>query len=170
MYKTGAVSWSKERIAFQIKAMLEHAEVSIDEAEDLSRSNILAKTDSDSELIQSYIALLSSKWDRSDLPGDIRRLAENVQGIAQLMKLTPEQIGNALDAERTRGRGPLTTNLSPFAAVLQSVIAEFPKEFTKGVTSTKARWRQPVLIPAEIELPAGLDRTRCENAIFVDKR
>ena len=31
IYKTDTVSWPKERIAFQVKAMLEHAEIAIAE-------------------------------------------------------------------------------------------------------------------------------------------
>jgi ppGpp synthetase/RelA/SpoT-type nucleotidyltranferase len=45
VYKTDDVSWSKERIAYQTKAMLEHAEVSIQEAERLSDSGALMKQD-----------------------------------------------------------------------------------------------------------------------------
>ena len=33
IYKTDSVSWPKERIAFQVRAMLEHVEISITEAE-----------------------------------------------------------------------------------------------------------------------------------------
>ena len=38
VYKTDSVSWPKERIAYQVKAMLEHAEVSITKAEELAHS------------------------------------------------------------------------------------------------------------------------------------
>ncbi len=44
VYKTDEKNWAKERIAFQIKAMLEHAETSIREADALAKSDILPST------------------------------------------------------------------------------------------------------------------------------
>jgi len=166
VYKTDKVSWGKQRIAFQIKAMLEHAELSIQEAESLAESSALAMTNKRTKIIQDYMALLTSEWNVSDLPTDIRRLAENVVGLMELMKLRIEQLKAALDAERERGRGPLTQNLSPYGIVLEALLAEFPIEFKTALTLTE-KWRQKIVIPAELQLPNNIDKGLCKNAIFL---
>jgi hypothetical protein len=51
IYKNAAKSWGKERIAYQIKAMLEHAEIAIQEAEALSATALLNKSDSETKEI-----------------------------------------------------------------------------------------------------------------------
>jgi len=166
VYKTDKVSWGKQRIAFQIKAMLEHAELSIQEAESLAESSALAMTNTRTKIIQDYMALLTSEWKVSELPSDIRRLAENVIGLMELMKLRIEQLRAALDAERGRGRGSLTQNLSPYGIVLQSLLTEFPTEFKNALTIT-GKWRQKIVIPAELPLPDDIDKSLCKNAIFL---
>jgi ppGpp synthetase/RelA/SpoT-type nucleotidyltranferase len=57
LYKTDAVNWSKERIAYQIKARREHAEISIQEAEDLATSAALAKEDRKTVRVKKGISL-----------------------------------------------------------------------------------------------------------------
>ena len=166
VYKTDKVSWGKQRIAFQIKAMLEHAELSIQEAESLADSSALSKTDTHTRDLQDYIALITSEWNVPDLPRDIRRLAENVRGLMELMKLRINQLKSALDAERTRGRGPLTQNLSPYGIVLQTLIAEYPAQFKSALMNSE-KFKQRVVIPAELQLPAEIDRSLCGNAIFL---
>jgi ppGpp synthetase/RelA/SpoT-type nucleotidyltranferase len=166
VYKTDKVSWGKQRIAFQIKAMLEHAELSIQEAESLAASSVLAVTNKRTSTIQDYMTLLTSEWNVSDLPSDIRRLAENIIGLMELMKLRIEQLRTALDAERGRGRGPLTQNLSPYGIVLQALLTEFPTEFRNALRLPE-KWRQKVVIPAELPLPDDIDKNLCKNAIFL---
>ena len=68
VYKSDDVDWGKQRIAYQVKAMLEHAEVSIQEADKLATSSILAKEDRRTEKIKSGIKLLKSQWDQDELP------------------------------------------------------------------------------------------------------
>jgi ppGpp synthetase/RelA/SpoT-type nucleotidyltranferase len=167
VYKTDNVSWGKQRIAFQIKAMLEHAELSIQEAELLAESSALAKTDNNTRVLQDYMVLLTSEWNVPDLPTDIRRLAENVKGLMELMKLRVNQLKTALDAERGRGRGPLTQNLSPYGIVLQTLMTEFPAEFKNALTLPETWRQQKIVIPAELPLPGDIDKSLCANAIFL---
>lgn len=167
VYKTDNVSWGKQRIAFQIKAMLEHAELSIQEAERLAESSALSKTDKHTRDLRDYIALFTAEWNVPDLPTDIRRLAENVKGLMELMKLRVNQLKTALDVEKSRGRGPLTQNLSPYGIVLQTLMTEFPTEFKSALTLPEVWRQQKIVIPAELPLPDDIDRSLCRNAIFL---
>src|SRR5438093_11093923 len=87
LYKTADPNWSKERIAFQIKAMLEHAEVSILEAERLAACGVLAKEDRRTTTIKRSIALVKSQWGADELPADLRRLADNITGLIEALHI-----------------------------------------------------------------------------------
>ncbi|MCC6716305.1 MAG: hypothetical protein IT555_00310, partial [Acetobacteraceae bacterium] len=116
VYKTDDVNWSKQRIAYQTKAMLEHAEVSIQEAAKLAASGALAKEDPQTENLKRAIALLREQWTADLLPTDVRRLADNFLGLAKNLRLDLDRFKAVLDAGKaTTGSHP--TNLSPYATL-----------------------------------------------------
>ena len=165
IYKTDEANWSKERIAFQIKAMLEHAEVSIYEAEQLAQSQALAKTNRTTKKLQRIIALLRALWNEQDLPKDVRRLAENIQALMTAVKIEAPQLRAILEKQQQQGKGPLTRNLSPYGVVVQSLLSECPDQFR--VLLSAAGVRRKEVIPAEIEWPVALDRHQGRNVLFI---
>ncbi len=164
VYKTDDVNWSKERIAFQIKAMLEHAELSIQEAERLAESEALRMEDDQTALIRKGIALLKVQWP-DELPKDIRRLAQNITGLLTALRLEVNRLAEILAKEKNHLGGSLPLNLSPYATVVQSLLRQEHAKMMKLLTDGRQRVR--VLIPSEVELPKEFDRTQCRNAIFV---
>jgi hypothetical protein len=84
VYKADNVSWSRQRIAFQIKAMLEHAEISIQEAEQLAKTTAIQKAHKKTEELKQIIQLLKETWEGEFLPNDLRRLAENIRNVMAL--------------------------------------------------------------------------------------
>jgi ppGpp synthetase/RelA/SpoT-type nucleotidyltranferase len=165
IYKAEEANWSKERLAFQIKAMLEHAEVSIQEAERLAQSQALAKTNHTTRTLQDIIDLLRALWSEQDLPTDVRRLAENIQALTAAIKVDVTRLRAILESQQQKGKGPLTQNLSPYGIVVQSLMSECPAQFRALLSAADAR--RKVVIPAEIEWPAELDRRQESNALFI---
>src|SRR5690606_19680800 len=78
IYKTDQISWGKERVAYQVKAALEQAEVAISGAKNLSTVKELSKENMLVKKINRVIILLSKHFKKEDLPDDKRRLAQNV--------------------------------------------------------------------------------------------
>ena len=154
IYKADDADWAKMRIAFQIKAMLEHAEVSIQEATRLSGCKALAKSDPKTTSIKSFITLITDLWAREDLPVNVRGLAENVMRLAQMVHLDADGLRVLLNEEQARGRGPLTRNLTPYGVVLQTLFVH-----RRDVVSAALGKRQKcrVVIPREIDLPDDVD-------------
>lgn len=76
IYKSGTVSWPRERIAFQVKAMLEHAEIAIAEANRLADTPGIAKMNTKTGSVIKLIEKIETIWPSDQLPQDIRRLAE----------------------------------------------------------------------------------------------
>ncbi len=165
LYKTDDANWSKERIAFQIKAMLEHAEVSILEAERLAACGVLAKEDSRTAATKRGIALVKSQWGADELPADVRRLAENITGLMGALRLEVGRLEEILNEGKAQRAGTHPSNLSPYATVVQYLFTAEREKVLSLLSAEEGRRR--VLIPEEIELPADIDRAQLRNAVFV---
>jgi ppGpp synthetase/RelA/SpoT-type nucleotidyltranferase len=165
IYKSDEASWSKMRIAYQIKAMLEHAELSIQEAVKLSLSDALAKSDARTAALKTFMTVVNDLWEKENLPSDIRRLAENIMTLAKLVDLDAAALRLLLEEEKVGGRGPLIGNLSPYGAVLQTLIDRKHAALNSALTKKQ---RKSVLIPAEIAMPEGVNTTAWQqSAIFI---
>ncbi|MBK1667195.1 hypothetical protein CKO28_03950 [Rhodovibrio sodomensis] len=151
IYKTNSVSWPKERIAYQVKATLEHADVSIAEAEKLSRSPSVAKRNKDTEEMLSIIELCEDIWPLESLPEDRRRLGENIRNLKRIASIGNDVLGEVV-REEIRRSGILPKNLSPYSFVVQALLHSRRFNFIEMVR----RSRRQVIIHSEMELPAEL--------------
>jgi ppGpp synthetase/RelA/SpoT-type nucleotidyltranferase len=171
IYKTDDVNWRKARIGYQVKAMLEHAEMSISHAEQLAASAELQVENKDIDEIRSMIDLLKTTWvdDPARLPEDIRRLADNVLRVIQPLQMSVDQLKQDLAAELEAGRGRLIETLSPFGVVIQTLLQRHEAEMRDLLTgrNRRLRGRDRIVIPAEIEFPTAISRAACSKALFI---
>lgn len=169
VYKTDDVNWSKQRIAYQIKAMLEHAELSIYEVESISQSKVISKMNPRTHDVRAIISLIKRQWDISDLPKDLRRLSENILGLIGPIKISITDLEIILETERTNNNGVLTLNLSPYGVIVQALLKQKKHKMIEYlITKIKDKQKPLVLIPLEIEIPHEIAKEDCVNAIFVD--
>ena len=150
IYKTDSVSWPKERIAFQVKAMLEHTELAIAEAERLAESPSISRRDSSTAKTLDVIASVREFWPAERLPGDMRRLAGTIQNLLDLCGIAASKLEGILLHEKKR-IGILPTNLSPYAFIVQA-LANSPQIDFRQVLS-KPTSRTKVLIHEDMDLP-----------------
>ena len=122
IYKTDEKSWPKERIAYQIKAMLEHADISILEATRLSRCTSLKKTDDFSQRISEIIRMVNELWDANDLPENKKRFAENIYYLIKAVDIDLPRLREILQIETELGKGTKILNLSPYSIIIQSLL------------------------------------------------
>ncbi len=163
-YKTDEKSWAKERIAYQIKAMLEHAETSILEAHKLAKSASLKKSDDLSRRVSAIIKLLNELWPPVSLPNDKKRLAENIDKLIRNVGVDLASLCELIHKETELGRGTNTLNLSPYSSIIQCL---FNQEFRKMEKYLTGRHREfKVFIPSELELPSSLQSAELRNAIM----
>jgi ppGpp synthetase/RelA/SpoT-type nucleotidyltranferase len=163
-YKTDEKSWPKERIAFQIKAMLEHAEISIQEAKKLSKSTSLKKTDELSKRISTIIKLINELWPAEALPYDKKRLAENIDNLIRNVGIELQTLQEILLKETELGKGTKTLNLSPYATIVQSLFDQELEKMKNYLTRRDRRFK--VYLPIELELPPSISLARLKNAIL----
>ena len=151
IYKTDNVSWPKERIAFQVKAMLEHAEIAIAEAERLADSPAISKKDRDTASTLEIIQVLRDFWSAERLPKDIKRLAESIRGVLKTCDIQPDRLDALLQAERDR-IGLLPANLSPYAFLVQALAHSAEVDFKAKITQSKNR-RTKIFVHGDMDLP-----------------
>ena len=165
IYKSDGASWSKQRIAFQIKAMLEHAEISIQQAEQLANCAALAKEDNQTKKVRDTIALLKTQWNDDELPDDRGRLAKNIISLLKQLGISQERLKQVLADEKAARGGVHPLNLSPYAVIIQYLLV-VEKEKCIGFLMRKNESKK-ILIHNEVEIPNDVDRKTLVNAIFV---
>lgn len=152
IYKSGNLSWSKERVAFQTKAMLEQAEVSISGVEYLSGLPELAKETEQSVLMNNIYYFLIEQFQPEALPADLQRLSNIVKNLLNYFKLDLPDLVRLLTKENELGRGVAVLNLSPYSIILQSIINQ-RKSAVEFFLSSKYRFKKHKLfIPSELEI------------------
>ena len=139
IYKTDSVSWARERIAFQVKAMLEHAEIAIAEANRLADTPAVAKRDKSTIETLKLIEEIGRIWTDDNLPADRKRLAEAIRQALKVCDLTADSFSDIIAAERRR-IGLLPANLSPYAFTIQALAnnpdANFQRKFVRSHVKT----------------------------------
>lgn len=117
LYKSDQLSWARERIAFQVRAMLEHAEITIQQADLLAGAGQLAREDKETAELKALMAALDA-WPADQLPTDRRRLAQNVRDMLRLVKISIDVFIGWLP-----GAGSLPLDVGPYQRAVQLVIA-----------------------------------------------
>ncbi len=171
IYKSDKASWGTERIAYQTKAMLEHAEVSIQEAQTLASCSILGKQDQLTKKIKLCIDILKEHWEINELPDNLRQLAHNLVTLLDELGIQLTRLKAILSKGRNSRSGAHPSNLSPYGVILQYLfLLEGLKmeELLKRELSGSARPRVfRIFIPDEVEIPTSIDRASLVNAIFI---
>lgn len=148
VYKTSTPNWGTSRVAYQIKAMLEHADLSIMEAEHLAQNSTMDITTKEFESLGKVVEFLQRTWERVDLPGDLRRLSENVLFLLTVFGIDINQLESIIKFETGNGRGTKIRNLSPYGVILKSVINKEPNLIKRAVASMGEK---KLLITPELE-------------------
>jgi len=120
IYKSDSVSWPRERIASQVKAMLEHVEVAIAEASHLEKAPTVAKSNARTDAIRQLISEIKKVWPEDRLPENIKRLAETILDLLRTIGRDANCFTSIIEEERRR-LGLLPINLSPYAFFVQAL-------------------------------------------------
>lgn len=137
IYKGNDVNWTLHRVAFQIKAMLEHAEMSIGEAKNLAESKLLPIENPRFKKYAQIQELLEKYWYEEQLPTDRTRLVTNLETLLKEINMKVQEYKELLN-KSIDGKGKLTiTNLSPYYATIQLLKEYEPSVFQRLQESDK---------------------------------
>jgi len=151
IYKTDTIAWGKERIAYQVKAALEQAEVAISGVSDLSKVHELAKENKLIKKTNRIIRLLNKHFKTHDLPVDRRRLSQNIISLIEQIGLSVNDLDGIISRETTAGRGAHIKNISPFQIIIQSICSQNQDLLAKFLRQTKET-KYKLLVTSETDL------------------
>lgn len=154
-YKAGSVNWAMSRVAFQIRAVLEHVEAAIDQVDGLANSTLIAKSDRATRELIDVLAWLAATWEADFLPPDQLRLARGVVELTQGLKISIQQVQEMVAAETRQGRGAQLLNVSPYGAILQSILLQAPEVIERFVCEFEGS-RFKLFVPQEVSLPPSI--------------
>ncbi|MNQ75519.1 hypothetical protein D3C85_903190 [compost metagenome] len=166
IYKSDKINWAKERVAYQVKAALEHAELTISGVEELSKLSEIAKENKEVKKVNQMISLILNHWKLEDLPTDKRRLAQNIIAFIDAVLITIDELNEILKTETAIGKGVLTRDLSPYLIIVQSVFNTNPERVKKYLQSTKTWNKQKILITNEMTIPE-LGEYNSNKVVFI---
>lgn len=146
VYKGDAVSWPMERVAYQVKAMLEHAEASIDGADGLSGT--VGLTDARTAAVKSILEVIKSHWEDQALPRDKVRLARTVFDALEAIGVEAKELDDILNLERAAGRGSGLTHLSPYNAIVFAIWHQRTLLLSTFLSQPDAKFR--LFVPREL--------------------
>lgn len=153
IYKGDEISWGTHRIAFQIKAMLEHAELSIEQAEILADCDTLKKTNPEFSLKMEISQIINKHWDADNLPSDKKRLINNFVNLLRILDRPPLFLDEVLTEGSAGSSHP--ANLSPYSTFVQYLIW-----YRRPILESIAKRKQPkgtIFIDTNLDIPIDLD-------------
>lgn len=150
IYKSDTVSWPKQRIAYQVKAMLEQAEISISGVDGLSQLPELAKENRESKGLNQIKNFLIDTFPAEALPFDLLRLSGIVNDVLRTFKVDLVQLKVIVDAETAAEKGVKTLDLSPYGIILQSIINQKPVLFESVFKNGYKLRSNGIFLPSEI--------------------
>jgi hypothetical protein len=167
IYKGEEIHWGKARLAYQIKAMLEHAEISIAEVDTMSSTGALSVTDPDTQKRNQVLDWLRQNWGEEQLPADRRRLVDTLLDLARAIHLDIEQLFDAVARDTERGAGTHLRNLSPYSTTVKALFTHQPRKLQHFLRDRNPRWKMRLLLGSDMEIDFPTD-AHAERYIFLD--
>lgn len=129
IYKGPAISWGRERVGFQARAILEHVENSIAALGPYEEA-VGFPAFRPYEFQNAALQLIATWWPPERLPADTRRLSAIVADVLSALELTVDNLAEALASAAAKGEGHIALDLSPYQAVVTALFDLYPERFT----------------------------------------
>lgn len=159
VYKSDVVDWGRARIAFQVRAMLEQAEVAIRSAEQLAELEV--REDRDTADLKVVLNLVVNTWDAALLPRDKKRLAENILKLSQALGISLDTLTRTVQtAASTEG---IPVDVAPYQAIVNWLLASNEATFRNFIAKDS---RTKLVIYEDLSPPAWL-RPPAKNVLMI---
>jgi ppGpp synthetase/RelA/SpoT-type nucleotidyltranferase len=170
IYKSPKRDWRRERVAHQVRASLESAEVAIGNIDSLAASTILPGIDSEIAELNAIIVVLEDHWSQELLPTNIRRLAENVCDLMRVVDRRwdadrPAILSTLLDAGKARNLGAHSIDWSPYRSVLNYVAHDHSSKLRARVIDPKSK--KKLLVYPEVLEALSVEQDQAIAAVVV---
>lgn len=165
IYKGDTLHWGMARIAYQVKAMLEHAELSIKQAGNLVQCAELNKNFQEINKLNEILLIVKNHWEMERLPKDLKRLAENIKKLLKTIDYDLDKFKILLENNKSALGHP--KNLTPYGALIQYLFYTNEMKFINHL-QRKGKNKLKVFIDPSIDIPEIYDMKNFVNIIKVN--
>lgn len=166
VYKHDDVSWARSRVAYQVKALLEHADLSVSSIALLERSSELPTTGQPEERLRQLIRLVRGEWEPDVLPLDLRRLAENLDRLMSALAIGElSALSDLLAIGKREAGGQHPLGLSPYQCVVDYASVFRAGPLRKALTRSSDR-APALLVTLDVLQRLGLQPSEAPNALL----
>lgn len=150
IYKSESVDWPTERIAYQIKAMFEQADVMLylSKTSSITFSPTLARENARTSKVKKLIEHICGIWDNDNLPKDKKRLAESILVIFEGADCL-DNYAEIIEEEKLR-YGCIPKNLSPYCFSVQAL---FHTSYIKFRDIDGSKFENLIVVHDEMDMP-----------------
>lgn len=173
IYKSQERDWRRERIAHQVRATLEQAEVTIAGIEALAVSDVLPTVNDEVNEVNAIISELKADWGwPAALPADVRRLAEAIRVLLLIVDNgrsapRPEILRSLLDIGKERNAGSHNIDWSPYRSVLSYIAQQHKRKLTSRLTARDNRVAKIFIYPETLTI-LGISRESLKTGVVLD--
>jgi ppGpp synthetase/RelA/SpoT-type nucleotidyltranferase len=165
VYKGDSISWGKARLAYQIKAMLEHAEISIEQVDYIANSTDLAIIDPETQKWKDILAWLQATWSTDLLPSNVVGLVQTISKLLGFLKLQLSDIQGCIKKDTADDLGARSMNLSPYETIIKSIVNHKKAEFLAFLNDTSKR-KGKLLVTPEMEIEDFIVNANKQRIVF----
>ena len=159
VYKSGSASWARERVAYQIRAILEQADVMLMLSKSSGINNLptLAKRNNEMVAIDRLINQINTIWEEEQLPKDKKTLAKTIYGLLNRVGCA-DRFRDIINEEVARIGGDVPpVNLSPYSFVVQALlyssVADYKKYFREKRYFRNKGNKNIICIHSDMDIP-----------------
>lgn len=168
IYKSDLISWTKQRVSYQVKAMLENAEISIEKASSVKKLPGLPFDNPKIKFQNEIKEFILKNFEEDKLPKDLVRLINNLEHLLKTLKMSLQEIQVCLIDDKEAGLGTNTLNLSPFLIILQSIINQNKQKVISFLKKpVNERYKEHIFIPSEVNTSSISDFLPNEKIITI---
>ncbi len=151
IYKGSSIDWRLHRVAFQIKAILEHVELSIGNVELLSNTSHLPKANKEFERRKRIHKIIIEYWEKEHLPNNLTRLTQNIDKLLKDSELGIGDYKKLLNNSINHNKKITIRNLSPYYTSIQLLNNYEEKKLIQFINKNKK-----VIFIEELELSSNV--------------
>jgi len=153
VYKHPRFSWARSRVAAQIKAILENAEMTIDSIDALEESQVLPNAGSPESELNLILEVVLDHWDRDDLPGNLKRLTETLSDLCEAFSLDAQSLNQLLQKGGT----------SPYQCIVD-YFSRFEPDKLRKILRKRSHRPKKIFVTDEILVRLDLKLKDCNSA------
>lgn len=139
VYKTDRTSWARNRMAYQIRALLEHAEAAVDAIDVYDMSTTSASIGAHESRVQATVDFIVEHWDPDFHPASLIRAGENIISLCSDLKVESVDFMTAMGDKLAADGLPL--GWSPYEYALEVASLRYPTELKQHLLRRDIRAR-----------------------------